>query len=112
MYSNRLIFKTSSNDEIFYLTDTILINFNCNRNGLSTSWLNGGTNDFYKHVFNQHLSQDKIDYLENHDVCEYLINECRLLDIDSKFATGLITLAKMENVSIVTKNLKALKLLP
>ncbi len=109
MYSNRLIFKTSSDDEIFYLNDTILINFNVSRNGLTTSQLNGGTNDLYKYVFNQHLSQEKIDYLVDHDVCEYLINECRALDIDSDFSTGLITLADMENVSIVTKGFKNLE---
>ena len=109
MYSNRLIFKTSSNDEIFYLKDTILINFNVNRNGLSTSQLNGGSNDLYRHVFNQHLSQDKIDFLVDHDVCEYLINECDILGIDSNFSTGLVTLAEMENVSIVTKSFKNLE---
>ena len=106
MYKNRLIFKTSNEDEIYYLKDTILINFNVDRNGLSTSELNGGSNDIYKSVFNQHLSQQKIDYLENHDICEYLINECRLMDIDYKLSTGLITLAEMGNVSIVTKTFK------
>lgn len=106
MYSNRLIFKTSLDDEIFYLKDTILINFAVNRNGVSTSLLNSGTNDLYKSVFNQHLSQEKIDYLVDHDVCEYLINECNNLDIDSEFATGLVTLAEMKNVSIVTKAFK------
>ena len=109
MYSNRLIFKTSVDDEIYYLKDTILVNFTVKRNGLSTSWLNGGSNDLYKHVFNQHLSQRKIDYLENHDVCKYLINECESLNIDSDFATGLITLAKMENVSIVTEKFNSLE---
>lgn len=109
MYSHRLIFKTSSDDEIFYLKDTILINFNVARNGISTSKLNAGTNDCYKHVFNQHLSQEKIDYLENHDVCEYLINECELLGIDCEFSTGLVTLARMKNVSIVTKKFKNLE---
>ncbi|WP_296874328.1 adenosylcobinamide amidohydrolase [uncultured Methanobrevibacter sp.] len=106
MYSNRLIFKTSLDDEIFYLKDTILINFTLNRNGVSTSQLNSGTNGLYKSVFNQHLSQEKIDYLVDHDVCEYLINECNNLDIDSEFATGLVTLAEMKNVSIVTKAFK------
>ena len=103
MYSNRLIFKTSINDEIFYLKDTILINFGVSRNGISTSELNSGTNDLYKSVFNQHLSQEKIDYLENHDICEYIINECSLLNIDSDYSTGLITLAEMKNASIVSK---------
>lgn len=106
MYSNRLIFKTSSDDEVFYLKDTILVNFNHKRNGVSTSELNGGTHDVYKSVFNQHLSQDRIDYLVDHDICEYLINECRSMEIDSNFSTGLITLARMKNVSIITKSFK------
>lgn len=109
MYSNRLIFKTSLNDEIYYLKDTILIKFGVDRNGISTSELNGGTNKKYETVFNQHLTQDKIDYLENHDVCEYMINECDKLNIDSKYSTALITLAKMKNVSIVTKRYKSLE---
>ena len=106
MYSNRLIFKTSLDDEIYYLDDTILINFKHNRNGVSSSELNGGTCDIYKSVFNQHLSQERIDYLESHDVCEYMINECRALEIDSNYSTALITLAEMKNVSIVTKSFK------
>ncbi|WP_405270462.1 adenosylcobinamide amidohydrolase [Methanobrevibacter sp.] len=106
MYSNRLIFKTSLDDRVYYLKDTILVNFKHNRNGVSSSVLNGGACDLYKSVFNQHLSQDRIDYLENHDVCEYLINECRSLEIDSNYSTALITLAKMENLSIVTKSFK------
>lgn len=104
MYSNRLIFKTSSDDEIYYLKDTILIDFGVTRNGLSTSELNSGTNDLYKTVFNQHLSQDRIDYLENHDICEYLINECESLNVDHRYSTGLITLAEMKNVAIVNKS--------
>ena len=55
MYSNRLIFKTSNNDEIFYLKDTLLINFGVNRNEISTSNLNVGTNTSYQSVFNLHL---------------------------------------------------------
>ena len=112
MYSNRLIFKTSNDDEIFYLKDTILINFGVSRNGFSTSELNPGTNDSYKSVFNQHLSQEKIDYLVDHDVRQYLMNECALLGIDSNYSTGLITLAEMKNVSIVIGNSKILKSQP
>ncbi len=106
MYSHRIIFKTSTDDEIYYLKDTILINFKHNRNGVSSSELNGGTCDLYKSVFNQHLSQDKIDYLETHDVGDYLINECSLMEIDSNFSTGLITLAEMNNLSIISKSFK------
>ncbi len=106
MYSHRIIFKTSTDDEIYYLKDTILINFKHNRNGVSSSELNGGTCDLYKSVFNQHLSQDKIDYLETHDVGDYLINECSLMEIDSNFSTGLITLAEINNLSIISKSFK------
>ena len=109
MNSNRLIFKTSLDDEIYYLGDTILINFNVVRNGISTSKLNGGTSDIYKSVFNQHLSQDKIDYLETHDVHDYLIRECEFMEIDADCSTALITLAEMKNVSIVTKSFKNLE---
>ena len=111
MYSDRLIFKTSLGDEFFYLKDTILIKFGVNRNGISTSELNGGSHDLYKSVFNQHLSQDKIDYLENHDVGQYLINECENLDIDFNYSTGLITLAEMKNVSIVVKEYKSIEVI-
>ena len=104
MYSNRLIFKTSNNDEIFYLKDTLLINFGVNRNGISTSQLNGGTNKSYQSVFNQHLSQNEIDYLETHNVKDYLINKCEELNIDFNFSTGLLTLARVENTSIVFKS--------
>lgn len=109
MLSNKLIFKTSLNDKIYYLNDTILVKFTVKRNGISTSQLNGGTNNYYKSVFNQHLTQDKINYLENHNVCQFMIGECDKLNIDSKYSTGLITLAKMTNVSIVTKKYKFLE---
>ena len=109
MYSNRLIFKTSNNDKVFYLKDTILINFGVSRNGISTSKLNPGTNGLYKSVFNQHLSQEKIDYLENHDICDYLVNECGSLNIGHEYSTGLITLAEMKNTSIVSKEYENVK---
>lgn len=109
MYSNRLIFKTSDDDEIFYLKDTILINFSHRRNGISTSKLNGGYSSNYQSVFNHHLSQHNIDYLESHDVCEYLTQRCLDLDIDSDNSTALITLARMESLSIVTKSFRNLE---
>ncbi|WP_405304291.1 adenosylcobinamide amidohydrolase [Methanobrevibacter sp.] len=103
MYSNRLILKTSLDDEIYYLKDTIFVKFNVRRNGISTSKLNGGFSNNFKSVFNHHLSQENIDYLENHDLCEYLINHCKSLDIDHATSSGLTTLAEMNHVSIVTK---------
>lgn len=109
MYSDRLIFKTSLDDEVYYLKDTIFVKFNSKRNGISTSKLNGGFSSNFKSVFNHHLSQENIDYLEDHDVCDYLINHCKSLEINSDYSTGLTTLAEMKNVSIVTKTFKSLE---
>ena len=109
MDSNRLIFKTSLDDEVYYLKDTIFVKFNVKRNGISTSKLNGGFSSSFTGVFNHHLSQEDIDYLEDHDLQDYLIQHCCSLNVDSSCSTGLTTLAKMENVSIVTKSYKNLE---
>lgn len=106
---DRLFFVSSSNDEVYYLKDTIFVKFNVRRNGISTSKLNGGFSSNFKSVFNHHLSQDNIDYLEDHDVSDYLIQHCWGLNIDSNYTTGIITLAQMKNVSIVRKSFKNLE---
>lgn len=110
MYNNRLIFKTSTEDEVYYLKDTILIKFHTKRNCISNSVLNGGIQNDLKQVFNHHLSQENINYLENHDLCDYLTNLCDDLNFDSKKSSGLVTLALMKNLSIVTKEFKQLKI--
>jgi adenosylcobinamide amidohydrolase len=109
MNSERLFFTTSSDDEAYYLKDTIFVKFNVKRNGISTSKLNGGFSDNFKSAFNHHLSQENIDYLADHDVCDYLIRHCESLNIDSDYSTGLTTLAKMENVSIECESYKNLE---
>ena len=101
---DRLFFISSVNDELYYLKDTIFVKFNVRRNGISTSKLNGGFSNTYKSAFNHHLTQENIDYLENHDVCDYLIQKCWSLNVDSNHATGLITLAEMKNVSVAAKS--------
>lgn len=106
---HRLIFKTSLGDEVFYLNDTVLVNFSVGRNVVSTSKLNGGISNNLKSVFNHHLSQENIDYLTDHDVCEYLRKHCRQLNIASEFSTGLITKALMNNTGIVEKRFKSLE---
>ncbi|WP_298522818.1 adenosylcobinamide amidohydrolase [uncultured Methanobrevibacter sp.] len=103
---DRLFFLTSLKDEVYYLKDTIFVKFNVKRNGISTSKLNGGFSSSFKSVFNHHLTQEHIDYLEDHDIGDYLIQHCWSLNIDSAYSTGLTTLALMKNVSIVTKSYK------
>lgn len=106
---DRLFFISSVNDEAYYLKDTIFVKFNVRRNGISTSKLNGGFSSNFKSVFNHHLTQENIDYLEDHDVGDYLIQHCGSLNIDSDYSTGLTTLALMKNVSIVTKSYRNLE---
>lgn len=106
---DRLFFVSSVNDELYYLKDTIFVKFNVKRNGFSTSKLNGGFSRNLQSVFNHHLSQENIDYLENHDVEDYLIQLCWSLNIDSSYTTGLVTLARMKNVSVVYKTFKSIE---
>ncbi|WP_296861311.1 adenosylcobinamide amidohydrolase [uncultured Methanobrevibacter sp.] len=108
MSNNRLIFKTSTSDEVYYFKDSIFIKFFNKRNTLSTSVLNGGIHNDLNFVFNHHLSQDNIDYLENHDLDDYLINLCSNCNFNPLKSTGLVTLALMKNLSIVTKRYKKL----
>lgn len=108
---HRLIFQSSVNDEVFYLKDIVFVNFNVRRNGISTSKLNGGYSNNFKSVFNHHLSQENIDYLEGHDIEDYLIQQCWGLNIDSSHTTALITLARMKSTSIVYKTFKNIEVI-
>ena len=108
---DRLFFVSSVNDELYYLKDTIFVKFNVKRNGFSTSKLNGGFSNNLECIFNHHLSQKNIDYLENHDLEDYLIQQCWSLNIDSNYASGLVTLAEMKNVGIANKTFRNLEVI-
>ena len=109
MYNNRLIFKTSTLDEVYYLKESIFIKFFNKRNSISNSVLNGGICNDLSYAFNHHLSQENIDYLENHDLRDYLIQLCHAHNFDSIKSSGLVTLARMRNISIVTKKYKMIE---
>ena len=109
MYGKRLIFKTSTQDEVYYLKDSIFIRFNHKRKCLSNSVLNGGIRDNLEFAFNHHLSQENIDYLEHHDLRDYLVSLCEGLDFNSQKSSGLVTLALMKNLSIVSKRYNQLE---
>ena len=59
-----LILKTSVGDEILKNSDTVLVKFGPKRNGIVSSWLNGGYNEDLSAVFNHQLSQENIDKYE------------------------------------------------
>lgn len=44
-----------------------------------------------------------INYLETHNVQNYLINKCSLMEINFNFPTGIIIFAEMNYLGIVLK---------
>ncbi len=109
MQNKKLIFKNSTGDRAYIYKNSIVVDFGVCRNGISTSEINGGFKTNFKSVFNHHLSQDNLDFLENHSVKQYLLKQSKDLGIDSKSTTGLLTSAKMENAAVVTKQYKNLE---
>lgn len=109
MQTKRLIFKNSTGDRAYIYENSIVVEFGVCRNGISTSELNGGYKKNFKIAFNHYLSQENIDFLENHSIKDYLIRQSGILGIDSKFTTGLLTSAQMENACVVTKQYRNLE---
>lgn len=109
MQTKRLIFKNSTGDRAYIYENSIVVEFGVCRNGISTSELNGGYKKNFKIAFNHYLSQENIDFLENHSIKDYLIRQSGILGIDSKFTMGLLTSAQMENACVVTKQYRNLE---
>ena len=109
MQTKRLIFKNSTGDRAYIYENSIVVEFGVCRNGISTSELNGGYKKNFKIAFNHYLSQENIDFLENHSIKDYLIRQSGILGIDSGFTTGLLTSAQMENACVVTKQYRNLE---
>lgn len=109
MQTKRLIFKNSTGDRAYIYENSIVVEFGVCRNGISTSELNGGYKKNFKIAFNHYLSQENIDFLENHSIKDYLIRQSGILGIDPKFTTGLLTSAQMENACVVTKQYRNLE---
>lgn len=109
MQTKRLIFKNSTGDRAYIYENSIVVEFGVCRNGISTSELNGGYKKNFKIAFNHYLSQENIDFLENHSVNDYLVRQSGILGVDPKFTTGLLTSAQMENACVVTKQYRNLE---
>jgi adenosylcobinamide hydrolase len=109
LQTKRLIFKNSTGDRAYIYENSIVVEFGVCRNGISTSELNGGYKKNFKTAFNHYLSQENIDFLENHSIKDYLIRQSGILGVDPKFTTGLLTSAQMENACVVTKQYRNLE---
>ena len=99
-----LLLKTSDGDEILKNSDTVLVKFGPKRNGIVSSWLNGGYSEDLSAVFNHQLSQENIDKYGDGGILDFLKDlssdfyDC--LDLRTKKLSGLITSADMDHYSI------------
>ena len=110
-----LLLKTSDGDEILKNSDTILVKFGPKRNGIVSSWLNGGYNEDLSAVFNHQLSQENIDKYGDGGILDFLKDlstdfyDC--LDLRSKKLSGLITSADMDHYSIACEKYRDIEVI-
>ena len=110
-----LIIKTSDGDEILKNSDTVLVKFGPKRNGIVSSWLNGGYNEDLSAVFNHQLSQENIDKYGDGGILDFL-NDLSAdffndLDLRSDMLSGLITSADMNSYSIAFENYRDIEVI-
>lgn len=110
-----LLLKTSDGDEILKNSDTVLVRFGPKRNGIVTSWLNGGYNEDLSAVFNHQLSQENIDKYGDGGILDFLkdlssdfYND---LNLRSDRISGLITSADMEHYSIACEKYRDIEVI-
>ena len=110
-----LIMKTSDGDEILKNSDTVLVKFAPERNGIITSWLNGGYNEDLSAVFNHQLSQENIDKYGDGGILDFLkdlsSDICNDLDLRSDKLSGLITSADMNSYSIACERYRDIEVI-
>ncbi|WP_297979546.1 adenosylcobinamide amidohydrolase [uncultured Methanobrevibacter sp.] len=114
----KLISKTCDGDEIFISHDTIFVQFAKKRNGIVSSWLNGGYSEDLRGVFNHQLTQENIDRLGEGGILDYLIdlsgNYSNVFDFktetnDSIKLSGLVTSADIKKYAIACEKFKGLE---
>ena len=110
-----LIMKTSDGDEILKNSDTVLVRFGPKRNGIVSSWLNGGYNEDLSAVFNHQLSQENIDKYGDGGILDFL-NDLSTdfyndLDLRSDKLSGLITSADMNSYSIACEKYRDIEVI-
>ena len=110
-----LIMKTSDGDEILKNSDTVLVKFGPERNGIITSWLNGGYNEDLSAVFNHQLSQENIDKYGDGGILDFLKDLAadfyENLDLRSDKLSGLITSADMNSYSIASERYRDIEVI-
>ena len=110
-----LLLKTSSGDEVLKNADTVLVRFGPKRNGIVSSWLNGGYSEDLSAVFNHQLSQENIDKYGDGGILEFLKDLSSDfydgLDLRSDKISGLITSADMDYYSIACESYRDIEVM-
>lgn len=108
-YKFKLIFKTSSGENIYKYDDSIVVKLPENRNSLTTSWINGGYRENMEAIFNHQLKkpgENNPDGLEGHSVYDYMRITAKRLGLNPERVSGLITSADMGHAAISSKRFK------
>lgn len=110
-----LLLKTSDGDEVLKSIDTILVKFGPRRNGIISSWLNGGYSEDLSAVFNHQLSQENIDKYGDGGILDFLkdlsADFYKSLDLRSDKLSGLITSADMGHYSIACEKYRDIEVM-
>lgn len=108
----KLLSRTNG-DQILKNNDTILIIFGSKRNGIVSSWLNGGYSEDLIGVFNHQLTQENIDELGDGGILDYLIDlsddYSKSLDLEENRLSGLVTSADMDKYAIASERYEGIE---
>ena len=110
-----LLLRTSDGDEVLKSSDTIVVKFGPERNGIVSSWLNGGYSEDLSAVFNHQLSQENIDRYGDGGILDFLKDLsngfCNGLDLRNNKLSGLITSADMDYYSIACERYRDIEVM-
>ena len=109
----KLVSKTIEEDEIYLNNDSIVVKFANRKNGIVSSWLNGGYREDLSAVFNHQLSQDEIDEYDEGGILGFLerLSEDYFtkLELKSNKLSGLVTSAQIDKYSIAVEMYKGIE---
>ncbi len=106
-----LLFETTGKEKVYRYKDSILLSLPEGRNTLTTSWLNGGYREGLRAIFNHRVPKGKHapKDLDGGSIPAYLSILAKRLAADPDTASGLLTAANMDNVSIVTRSFRGVE---
>ena len=111
----KLISKTINQDEIYLNNDSIVVKFSSKKNGIVTSWLNGGYSEDLTAVFNHQLSQKNIDKYYNGGILKFLeklsADFTKQLNIKNDKLSGMVTSADIKKYSIAIERYDKIEVL-